>query len=57
MLIGSSKDEPDVADLQKKAQGESSEEGEEDNEEGMDLDLEGPEGIVDEDSEEEEQKK
>jgi translation initiation factor 2 subunit 1 len=56
MLIGSSKDEPDIADLVKKAQEDESDEGEEDNEEGMDLDLDGPEGIVDEDSEEEEKK-
>lgn len=41
MLIGSSKDEPDVAELQRKADGDESDEGEEDNEEGMDLDLDG----------------
>ena len=57
MLIGSSKDIPDVADLQKKADGASSDEGEEDNEDGMDIDLEDPEGVVDEDSDEEEKKK
>ena len=56
MLIGQSKDEPDIADLVKKAQGDDSEEGEEDNEEGMDLDLDGPEGILEEESDEEAKK-
>ena len=56
MLIGSTKDEPDVADLVKKAAGEDSEEGEEDNEEGMDFDMDKEEGVVDEDSDEEAKK-
>jgi hypothetical protein len=55
MLIGSSKDEPDVADLVR-GMNPDSEEGEEDNEEGMDLDLEGDEGVVEEGSDEEEKK-
>jgi hypothetical protein len=40
----------------KKAQGDESDEGEEDNEEGMDLDLDGQEAVVDEDSDEEAKK-
>ena len=56
MLIGSSKDEPDAAELMKKAQGDDSDEGEEDNEEGMDFDLDEKEAVVDEDSDEESKK-
>lgn len=58
MLIGASKDEPDVADLMKnRNEEEGSDDGEEDNQEGMgDVNLEEDVVAVDDDSDEEAKK-
>ena len=58
MLIGASKDEPDVADLMKnRNEDEGSDEGEEDNQEGMgDVNLDEEVHAVDDESDEEAKK-
>lgn len=57
MLIGASKDEPDVADLMKNRNIEDGSDEEEDNQEGMgDVDLDDQGGVVDDDSDEESKK-